>query len=140
MGEDDSTAKTVLVAEGLCDSRMFMRMALEGHGYRVVEAETGEGAVEAALRERPDLILLDLHLPGLEGLEAVRRIRAQEASRETPIVATSTSDDPALEAAALEAGCDRFRRQPVDFDKFGDVADLMLRPPGRRANGGGREQ
>jgi CheY-like chemotaxis protein len=133
VSEGESTAKTVLVAEGLSDSRMFMRRALEGHGYRVVEAAGGEEAVEAALRERPDLILMDLHLPTLGGLEATRRIRAHDELRDVPIVATSTSDDAELEAEALAAGCDMFRRQPVDFDKFGEVADLMLRP--RRPRG-----
>jgi len=129
--------KTVLVAEGLSDSRMFMRMALEGHGYRVVEAETGEAAVEAALRERPDLVLMDLHLPGLGGLEATRRIRGHEGLRDVPVVGTSILDTPEIEAEALAAGCTAFRRQPIDFDKFGEVADLILRRPGARAEPGG---
>ncbi len=122
--------KTVLVAEGLNDARMFMRMALEGHGYRVLEAATGEEAVEVARRERPDLVLLDLHLPVLDGLEAARRVREDEGLRDVLIVATSTSETPELEAEALAAGCDLFRRQPIDFDRFGEVADLMLRPRG----------
>ena len=128
-------AQTVLVAEGLNDSRLFIKRALEGHGYRVLEAATGEEAVEAAERERPDLILLDLHLPGLDGLAAARSIRATEGLRDVPVVATSTSETPELEAEALAAGCTAFRRQPIDFDKFGDIADLMLRARARGKQG-----
>lgn len=134
MGGDEGGAKTVLVAEGLSDTRMFMRMALEGHGYRVVEAATGEEAVEVARRERPDLILLDLHLQGPGGLEAARRIREEAGLGGVPIVATSATESPELEAEALAAGCDIFRRQPIDFERFGEIADLLLRP---RARGGG---
>ena len=142
MNEGDDVTKTILIAEGLNDSRMFMRMALERHGYRVLEAETGGEAVDVALRERPDLILIDLHPPALDGLEATRRIRAHGELRGVPVVGTSTSDAPELEAAALAAGCTSFRRQPIDFDKFGDLADLILSSRGEGTGGaevGGRE-
>jgi CheY-like chemotaxis protein len=131
VSDEKDSAKTVLVAEGLSDTRMFMRMALGGHGYRVVEASTGEEAVEVARRERPDLILLDLHLQAPGGLEAARRIREEAGLEDVPIVATSTSESPELEAEALAAGCDLFRRQPIDFEKFGEIADLLLRPRAR---------
>ena len=103
-----------------------MKWALEQHGYQVLEAATGEEAVEVAEREQPDLILMDLHLPELDGLEATRRIREIAALQDVPIVATSTLDSAELQAEALAAGCAAFRRQPLDFDKFGDVADLLL--------------
>ena len=104
----------------------MMKWALEQHGYRVLIAETGVEAVETAEREHPDLILMDLHLPVLDGLEATRRIRQHEQLRDVPIVGTSTVDTPEIEAAAFAAGCTAFRRQPVDFDKFGEIADLIL--------------
>ncbi len=117
---------TLLVAEGQHDTRLMMKWALEQHGYRVLLAETGEEAVEIAERELPHLILIDLHLPGLDGLEAVRRIRRHERLRELPIIGTSPLDTGETQAEALDAGCTAFRRLPVDFDKFGDVADLVL--------------
>jgi two-component system cell cycle response regulator DivK len=117
---------TVLVAEGLNDSRLMMKWALEQYGYRVLEAATGEEAVEVARREHPDLILMDLHLPSLDGLEATRRVREIETLRDVPIIATSTLESAELQADAFAAGCTAFRRQPIDFDKFGDVADLVL--------------
>ena len=117
---------TVLVAEGQQDTRLMMKWALEQHGYSVLLAETGEEAIAVAERELPDLILMDLHLPGLDSLEATRRIRDSERLREVPIICTSTLETAESRSAALEAGCTAFRRQPVDFDKFGDVADIVL--------------
>jgi CheY-like chemotaxis protein len=133
---------TILVAEGQHDARLMMKWALEQHGYRVLLAETGEEAIEVAGRELPDLILMDLHLPGLGGLEATRRVRRHEGLGEVPIVCTSTLDTAESESEALEAGCTMFRRQPVDFDKFGDVADLVLRHHERAAGSasGGEEE
>ncbi len=116
----------VLVAEGLNDSRLMMKWALEQCGYRVLEAATGEEAIEVAQREHPDLILMDLHLPSLDGLEAIRRVREIETLRDVPIIATSTLESAELQADAFAAGCTAFRRQPIDFDKFGEVADLVL--------------
>ena len=125
---------TVLVAEGQHDTRLLMKWALEQHGYRVLIAETGEEAIEIAAREHPDLILMDLHLPGLDGVEATRRIRQHEELRHVPIVGTSTFDTAEVQAEAFAAGCTAFRRQPIDFDKFGDVADLILDRQGNEAS------
>ena len=130
--------RAILVAEGLNDSRMMMKWALEQHGYQVLEAATGEEAIEVAQREQPDLILMDLHLPELDGLEATRRIREIAALQDVPIVATSTLDSAELQAEAFAAGCTAFRRQPLDFDKFGDVADLILQR--HRKSAAGSEQ
>ena len=127
---------TILVAEGLHDTRM-MKWALERHRYRVLEAATGEEAVEMAEREHPDLILMDLNLPVLDGLEATRRIRQREGLRDVPIVATSLLDTAEIEAEAFAAGCTAFRRQPIDFDKFGDIADLILHRHTDKEKGGG---
>ena len=74
MTEKNSTDLTILLVEDVEDSRYFMRLELEHHGYRVIEAEDGEKAVELALRERPNIILMDLTLPGIDGLEATRRL------------------------------------------------------------------
>lgn len=104
----------------------MMKWALEQHGYHVLLAETGEEAIDIAERSLPDLVLMDLHLPGLDGLEATRHIRQHEGLRKVPIVCTSNLETPESQSAALEAGCTAFRRQPIDFDRFGDLADLVL--------------
>ena len=133
---------TVLVVEGQHDTRQMMKWALEQHGYDVLVAETGDEAVEISEREHPDLILMDLHfLPGLDGLEAVGRIRQHEGIGEVPIIGVSPLDSAELQAEALAAGCTAFRGQPVDFDDFGDMADLILNHRIKKAskeNGGNK--
>src|ERR1700716_1134822 len=78
-----------LLVEDFEDSRFMMRRLLEMAGYKVIEASDGEQAVELAIREQPDLILMDLSLPKLDGLAATRRIRQHKAVENTPIVAIS---------------------------------------------------
>ena len=87
--EKAGTGSTVLVAEDHEGTRELLRFVLEGAGYRVVEAEDGTAAVALAEGESPDLILTDLHMPGLSGVEVVRRIRALPRLREVPILAMS---------------------------------------------------
>ena len=79
----------ILVAEDHAESRELLRVLLETSGYRVILAEDGLEAVELAERERPDLILTDLHMPGLNGVEAIRRIRENPALHDIPILAMS---------------------------------------------------
>ena len=68
----NSTARTILLVEDFDDTRLMMKMWLGKRGYRVIEAETGEEAITAAERELPDLILMDMMMPGLNGLDATR--------------------------------------------------------------------
>jgi CheY-like chemotaxis protein len=85
MEDTDDARPTVLVVEDFEDNRFMMRRLLEMSGYRVVEAVNGNQAVESAASVRPDIILMDLSLPQLDGLAATRRIRSQEDSRKVPI-------------------------------------------------------
>ena len=113
---EEKALKTVLVVEDFEDNRFMMRRLLEMSGYRVVEAVNGEQAVEAAVRERPDLILMDLSLPKLDGLAATRRIRQQDGLGRVPIVAVSAHDTADFHADALAAGCNEYVTKPIDFD------------------------
>ena len=108
----------VLVVEDFEDNRFMMRRLLEMSGYRVVEAVNGNQAVEAAAREQPDIILMDLSLPQLDGLAATRRIREQQGSRRVPIVAVSAHDSADFHAEALAAGCNEYVTKPIDFDQL----------------------
>ncbi|MGH9945469.1 MAG: response regulator [Pyrinomonadaceae bacterium] len=83
------TGATVLVVEDYDDTRLLLRMMLEMRGYQVVEAENGRQAVEVAAKENPQLILMDLNLPLLNGFEATREIHSQPAMRNVPVVAVS---------------------------------------------------
>src|SRR3954463_15814216 len=92
MQEAGDARPVVLVVEDFEDNRFMMRRLLEMSGYRVVEAVNGNQAVERAASERPDIILMDLTLPQLDGLAATRRIRSQEGLGRVPIVAVSAHD------------------------------------------------
>ncbi|HVF49241.1 MAG TPA: response regulator [Pyrinomonadaceae bacterium] len=107
-----------MVVEDFEDNRFMMRRLLEMSGYRVVEAINGQEAVETAERVRPDLILMDLSLPLLDGLAATRRIREQDGLKKVPIVAVSAHDTADFHAEALAAGCNEYVTKPIDFDQL----------------------
>ncbi|HVG30219.1 MAG TPA: response regulator [Pyrinomonadaceae bacterium] len=116
----------VLVVEDFEDNRFMMRRLLEMSGYRVVEAVNGEQAVETAVGEQPDLILMDLSLPKLDGLAATRRIRQHDALSQTPIVAVSAHDTTDFHADALAAGCNEYVTKPIDFDQLEALLKKLL--------------
>ena len=109
---------TILVVEDHNDTREMLRMLLEMWGCRVVEACNGLEAVEAASRERPELILMDSHLPFVDGLEATRRIRANGLRDQVKILALNGSGSPRYHSDALAAGCDDSIEKPFDFDRL----------------------
>src|SRR5215204_4348313 len=109
---------TVLVVEDFEDNRFMMRRLLEMSGYRVVEAVNGNQAVERAASDHPDIILMDLSLPQLDGLAATRRI---------PIVAVSAHDSADFHAEALAAGCNEVGRVVRRDGDDGDAARVLLR-------------
>ncbi len=126
MTEQNGAGPTVLVVEDFEDNRFMMRRLLEMSGYRVVEAVNGEQAVEVAATERPDLILMDLSLPKLDGLEATRRIRQSNGLAEVPIVAVSAHDTSDFHADALAAGCNEYVTKPIDFDQLESLLKKLL--------------
>jgi len=115
-----------LLVEDFEDSRFMMRRLLEMAGYRVVEATDGEQAVRMALKEQPQLILMDLSLPKLDGLAATRRIRGHRASAKIPIVAVSAHDSPQSRDEALAAGCNDYVTKPIDFEQLNSVVTRLL--------------
>ncbi|HLL76652.1 MAG TPA: response regulator [Pyrinomonadaceae bacterium] len=126
MTKRNGAEPTVLVVEDFEDNRFMMRRLLEMSGYRVVEAVNGEQAVETAQTERPDLILMDLSLPKLDGLAATRRIRQSDGLAEVPIVAVSAHDTSDFHADALAAGCDEYVTKPIDFDQLESLLKKLL--------------
>ena len=120
--------KLFLLVEDFEDSRFMMRRLLEMAGYAVIEASDGEQAVALAISEQPELILMDLSLPKLDGLAATRQIRQYKEARNTPIVAISAHDSPESRTEALAAGCDEYVTKPIDFDQLGEVLKHFLSP------------
>lgn len=115
-----------LVVEDFEDSRFMMRRLLEMAGHTVVEATDGEQAIKIAMEKHPDVILMDLSLPKLDGLAATKLIRQRRDFKHIPILAVSAHDGPESRAAALEAGCDDYVTKPIDFDQLKEVIDRLL--------------
>ena len=110
---------TVLVAEDSRDTRIMLKRAFELKGYRVFEAENGEQALQMARRYRPSLIVIDLNMPVLDGLEAVKSFRKLEGNGDrVPIVAITAYDVYGMEEAALETGCNSYLSKPLDLDEL----------------------
>ncbi len=105
-------SRRILVVEDHEDNRRIVRDLLTSAGFEMIEALTGEGGVALAEAERPDLILMDIQLPGLDGYEATRRIRANPALRAIPIIAVTSYALSGDDVKALEAGCDAYVTKP----------------------------
>ena len=125
--ERSEVTATILLAEDHRDSREAMRALLEAHGYRVIEAANGREAVERALEERPDLVLMDIMMPEMDGFEATRVLRSQEVTRKLPIIAVTAMDG--AQRLSQQAGVDDFVAKPIDTR--GLMAKIRNWLPGR---------
>ena len=126
MTEKNSSDLTILLVEDVEDSRYFMRLELEHHGYRVIEAEDGEKAVEVALGERPNIILMDLSLPGIDGLEATRQIRRDDHMHDVPIIAVTGHQETDFRLGAKESGFDAYVTKPIDMDWLIELISRLM--------------
>src|SRR4051812_970291 len=105
-------SKRILVVEDHEDNRQILRVLLASGGYAMIEAHDGETALTVAAAERPDLILMDIQLPGLDGYEVTRRIKADPALRAIPIIAITSYALSGDEGEARAAGCDAYVTKP----------------------------
>ena len=105
---------TILVVDDFDDTRLLLRAWLERKGFRVIEAQNGNEAVAEAESQAPDLIIMDLELPGLDGLAATRRIRNVEKLARVPILAVSAYGAEQFRGAALQAGCTEYVSTPFE--------------------------
>lgn len=126
MTERDSRDRTVLIVEDVDDTRFFMRLALEQLGYVVFEAEDGEQAVAVAERERPDIILMDLSLPIMDGLAATERIRATDGMNQVTIIAVTAHQGTDFREGARGAGFDAYVTKPIDIDSLAELMRGLL--------------
>ncbi len=104
--------KSILVIEDQEDNRRILRDLLTSAGYEVIETTTGEAGVTSAETHRPDLILMDIDLPGIDGYEATRRIKANPHLRQIPIIAVTSYGLSGDDIKAFEAGCDAYLSKP----------------------------
>jgi CheY-like chemotaxis protein len=96
----------------------MLRRRLAKHGYEMIVAEDGQKGIEAALRENPDLILMDLSLPVLSGWEAAQQLKQSAQTQGIPIIALSSHALEGERDKALAAGCDEYESKPVDLERL----------------------
>ena len=110
--------KRILVVEDNETNMYLIRFMLEKSGYEVIEAREGAVGVELAVKEKPDLVIMDIQLPDIDGLEATKRIRASEADSDIPIIAITSFAMAGDKERALAAGCTGYIEKPINPDTF----------------------
>ena len=117
---------TVLIVEDNDKNMKLARDVLQAKGYQTLEAITGEDGVKLAKERKPDLVLMDIQLPGINGIEAFRRIRGDAATRAIPVVALTASVTPTDRSAITAAGFDAFISKPISLKEFLDTVKRLV--------------
>ena len=120
------TRRTIMVVEDYDDTRELLRIGLEQLGYSVLEASNGQEAVDIAGREHPDLILMDLDLPILDGIAATQRIRQHADLESVPIVAVTAYPMSYTHVKAFAKGCNEYMRKPIDMAELANLVNRYL--------------
>ena len=116
----------VLYVEDNDDNVFMLSRRLQRRGYEILVAADGESGIEVAQIEQPDLILMDLGLPGIDGWETTRRLKADAATRSIPVIALSAHAMETDRESALTAGCDDFDTKPVELQRLlGKIEGLL---------------
>ena len=123
--------KRILAIEDHAENRRILGYLLASAGFEMIEAVTGEEGVAAAEKERPDLIIMDIQLPGLDGYEATRRIKANPALRHIPIIVVTSYALSGDDVKAFEAGCDAYVTKPfVPRELLAKIRTYLAQQPG----------
>ena len=117
---------TVLIVEDNPKNMKLMRDLMGMHGHRTLEAPDGPAGLDMALQHRPDLILMDIQLPTMDGYEVTRRLKAQEETKHIPIIAVTSFAMRGEEDRAREAGCDAYVSKPIDIRKLVETVQTFL--------------
>lgn len=120
----------ILVVDDHADNVAMISLALQQQGYRVVTAANGEDALTVATQTQPNLILMDINLPELDGLGATRRIRENEALRDVPVIAVTAFGTQGFQRAAYDAGVSGYLTKPIDLDRMNQLIARLLSPGG----------
>jgi len=130
MNAEDQPILTIMVADNDEDNRCLLKSILELKGFVVLEASNGQEAVDVAIEMLPDLLLIELKLPVVNGFTAIRRIKKHDELRQTPIIAFSLNRPASHHKLALAAGCTAHLEEPIEFDQLDALIDQLL--PGER--------
>jgi two-component system cell cycle response regulator DivK len=117
---------TVLIVEDNDKNMKLARDVLQAKGYQTLEAETGEEGVRLAKERKPDLVLMDIQLPGINGIEAFRQIRADPGTARIPVVALTASVTPTDRSQITAAGFDAFVGKPINLKEFLDTVKRLV--------------
>jgi len=126
MGERETKDLKVLLVEDFEDTRLFMRLALEDQGFIVFEAENGQTAVENANREKPDVILMDLTMPLMDGFAAAKLIRQNKQLKDVPIIAITAHQETDFRSDAKASGFDAYVTKPIDVNWLKELITGLL--------------
>ncbi|MDE2060333.1 MAG: response regulator [candidate division NC10 bacterium] len=122
------TQAVILIVEDNPLGRELAKEILDAAGYTVLSAEDGVGLLERVTRERPDLILMDLQLPDIDGFSLIRDLKAHDETRQIPVVVTTAYSHPEAQAKAIETGCAAYLTKPLDSHVLlRTVADVLAR-------------
>ena len=118
---------TILIVEDNDKNMKLVRDVLQVKGYRVLVAETAELGIPMALNDKPDLVLMDIHLPGMNGMEALARLRADAATKAIPVLAFTASVMPQDRREIMSAGFDGFLSKPINLKEFLETISAALK-------------
>jgi two-component system, cell cycle response regulator DivK len=116
----------VLIVEDNDKNMKLARDVLQNKGYQTIEAVTGEEGVKLALQRRPDLVLMDIQLPGINGIEAFKQIRADAKTAHIPVIALTASVTPTDRSQITAAGFDAFVGKPINLKEFLDTVKRLI--------------
>lgn len=116
----------VLVVDDMVDNIVIISLDLQQEGYRVITASDGEQAIKIASMTNPDIILMDIGMPGLDGLGAARKIRENEALQTVPLIALTAFSTEGFQIAARDAGFDGYLTKPIDFPRLHELMRRLL--------------
>lgn len=120
----------ILVADDSADNVAMISLDLQQQGYRVVTASNGEDAINVAAQTKPNLILMDISMPTLDGLGATRRIRDDAALRDIPVIAVTAHGTEGFQRAAYDAGVSGYLTKPINMDRMHQLIARLLAPGG----------
>ena len=120
----------ILVVDDLADNVAVISLNLQERGYRVVTATNGEEAISVATQTLPNLILMDISMPTLDGFGATRRIRENEALRDVPVIAVTAFGTEGFQRAAYDVGISGYLTKPIDFERMHQLVARLLSPTG----------
>ena len=129
-GREIDSKYLILVADDSADSAAMISLYLQHQGYRVLTASNGEDAIKIASSTFPNLILMDISMPTLDGLGATRRIREDETLRDIPIIAVTAFGTEGFQRAAYDVGVSGYLTKPIDLDRMCHLIAHLLSPTG----------